>query len=94
MKNSFELQKNGKVAQTCFANAEKKLIVTANNTGYGFNFKYREMAVESQVKFHNLFGFNLKASWSKGRNITPAYSQSVMESIGFTLVKRGDIPTF
>lgn len=94
MKTAFEIQKNGKVATTCFAHPEKKIIVPANYTGYGFNLRYNEMPVSDLNEFHRMFGFNLKTSWSKGRNIKPSYSEATLKSIGFVVVKRGDQPLF
>jgi len=89
MKTTFTTLKNGKNDTTVFANPITKEIVLANRNSFGYN-------VLAQIgnDFYNKYGKNLKTSQGKSDYTKFYYSQKSMESVGFVLVKRGEMPLF
>ena len=87
MKTNFDLLKNGKVAVTVWANQETKEIYPANSNSFGYNACY---VIGNQ--FWNKYGKNLKSSQGKFDCNRFYYSAKQMQSVGFELVKRGDLP--
>ena len=86
MTNTFNLLKNGKVATAVWANPTTKEIYPANRNSFGYNAQHRY-----NDEFYQKYGKDLKLNAGKvarGR----FYSQRSMESVGFKLVMRGDIP--
>lgn len=86
MKTQFELQKNGKVATSVWANIETKEIYPANKNSFGFN------ALKQFDEFYDKYGKNLKTNQGKSDYTKFYYSEKSMLSVGFKLVKRGDVP--
>jgi len=87
--NQFDLQKNGKVAVSVFANAETKEIVSANKNSFGFNH-----IQQIGSDFYSKYGKNLKTNQGKRDYTQFTYSEKAMNSVGFVLVKRGENPIF
>ncbi len=87
MKTQFTILKNGKNSETVFANKETKQIVIANKNSFGFNV----LAIIGD-EFYNEYGKNLKTNQGKSDYTKFYYSEKSMNSIGFFIVKRGDIP--
>jgi len=83
MENSFKTLKNGKNAQTVFANPTTKKIV-ANKNSFGHN-----VICYSDKEF-DAIATNLKRNQGKSDYTKFSYSQSDVESLGFVLVKRGE----
>lgn len=90
MENQFKLLKNGKVAETVWANFETKEIYPANRNSFGYNAN--QASYDSE--FYKKYGCNLKLNQGKSDYTKFYYSAKSMESIGFRLVKRGDLPLF
>lgn len=86
MKTIFTTLKNGKNSESVFANPSTKQIVSANKNSFGFNvicYKDREF---------DALATNLKRNQGKSDYTQFTYSQRDVESLGFQLVKRGDLP--
>jgi hypothetical protein len=88
MTTQFNTFKNGKVSKTVFANATTKQIVIANRNSFGCNVR---CGIDSE--FDKLAN-NLKKNLGNNRNNGFSYSQRDVESLGFVLVKNGDMPLF
>jgi len=86
MKSQFELLKSGKVAQTVWANPTTKEIYPANKNSFGYN------AIHRYDEFREKYGKNLKINQGKSDYTQFTYSAKSMESVGFKLVKRGEMP--
>lgn len=87
MKAKFELLKNGKVATAVWANPKTKEIYPANKNSFGYNVEYK-----LADWFYNKYGKNLKQNQGKGNYTKFYYSAKSMESVGFKLVTRGEMP--
>lgn len=87
MKNTFETLKNGKVAVTVWANPVTKEIYPANRNSFGYNALYT-----LGDDFYNKYGKNLKHNQGKVDYSKFYYSAKSMESVGFKLVTRGEMP--
>lgn len=87
MNANFDLLKNGKVAKTVWANVETKEIYQANSNSFGYN-----ALMDRDDDFYKKYGVNLKISWTKSYHSLPCYSAKQMKSVGFVLVKRGEVP--
>ena len=87
MKTNFDLLKNGKVSKTVWANVETKEIYQANSNSFGYN-----ALMDRDDDFYKKYGVNLKISWTKSYHSLPCYSAKQMQSVGFVLVKRGEVP--
>ena len=87
MKTNFDLLKNGKVSKTVWANVETKEIYKANSNSFGYN-----ALMDRDDDFYKKYGVNLKISWTKSYHSLPCYSAKQMQSVGFQLVKRGELP--
>lgn len=89
MKVTFELLKNGKVAKTVFANPATKEIVIANRNSFGHNVEriYGDA-------FYEKYGKDLKTNQGKSDYTKFYYSEKSMNSLGFVLVTRGQMPLF
>ena len=87
MKNTFELLKNGNVAETVWANPSTREIVKANRNTFGYN-----MLVDYRSAFYSKYGINMKSNQGKSSRSGFSYSARQMESIGFQLVMRGSAP--
>ena len=87
MKTNFDLLKNGNVAKTVWANEETKEIYPANNNSFGYN-----ALMNRNDSFYKKYGVNFKISWTKSYHSLPCYSAKQMQSVGFQLVKRGELP--
>lgn len=86
MKAAFETLKNGKNAVTVFANKTTKQIVKANRNSFGHN-----VICGLDEDFGRL-AINLKKNQGKADYRQFTYSQKDVESLGFELVKRGEMP--
>ena len=87
MKTNFDLLKNGKVAQTVWANKTTKEIFPANRNSFGYNMN------ANLVEFSKAYGhLDLKKHQGKGDYSMFYHSAKQMESLGFQLVKRGENP--
>ena len=84
MKNQFETLKNGKNAQTVFANPTTKQIVIANKNSFGFN------VICGSDKEFDIIADGLKRNQGKSNYSQFSYSEKAVESLGFILVKRGE----
>jgi hypothetical protein len=90
MTTQFKTLKNGKNAQSVFANYETKKIVSANRNSFGYNVKagfdkeFDELASKNDLKK------NLGKNWRKGFS----YSKKDVESLGFILILRGETILF
>lgn len=89
----FKLFKNGKVTETCYANALTKEIYPANSTGYGYN-----AICDTDDDFFAKYGKDLKqtklTTKNNSRYLVKYYSDSQMNNAGFKLVFRGSKPLF
>ena len=88
MKSTFDLLKNGKSAQTVWANPTTKDIVMANRNPFGWNYFQ-----QGDEDFRKKYGYDMKSTQGKGSNYHYFYhSAKSMVEAGFQLVKRGDSP--
>ena len=86
MTNTFNLLKNGKVANAVWANPTTKEIYPSNRNSFGYNAQRR-----LGDDFYNKYGKDLKVNPGKvARGYF--YSAKSMESVGFKLVVRGEMP--
>jgi len=87
MKNSKEITKlkNGKVSENVWVNKNTNEIYPANKNSFGFN----ALSVIGD-DFYSKYGKDLKTNQGKSDYTKFYYSAKSMESVGFTLVKRGD----
>jgi len=85
MKTNFETLKNGKNAQTVWANPTTKEIVIANRNPFGYN-----MTRGFDTDFDRKYGDSLKTTQGKGNYQYFYYSAKSMQSVGFQLVMRGE----
>ena len=86
MKTTFVTLKNGKNAENVWANILTKEIYPANKNSFGFN------ALKKYDDFYDKYGKNLKTNQGKSDYTKFYYSEKSMQSIGFQLVKRGEMP--
>lgn len=86
MKN-INLLKNGKNAETVWANPDTQEIYPANKNSFGYNAKYI-----SGDWFYKKFGKDMPLNQGKADPRKFYYSAKSMESAGFRLVKRGSNP--
>lgn len=84
MKSTFATLKNGKNAETVWANPTTKEIVLANRNSFGFNME-TDIDSEFDAKYRGLPVNQGKSDYRKFY-----YSAKSMQSIGFQLVKRGE----
>jgi hypothetical protein len=87
MKNTFELLKNGKVATAVWANPTTKEIYPANRNSFGWNA--RQIIGND---FFNKYGKDLKTTQGRVDYRSFFYSARSMESVGFKLILRGQMP--
>lgn len=87
MKTQFDLLKNCKNATTVWANAETKEIVIANRNSFGYNYQ-----IKTDDEFDEKYGRNLKHNQGKADYTLFYNSAKSMQSCGFKLVKRGEMP--
>ena len=87
MKTSFDLLKNGKVAQSVWANPTTKEIYPSNKNSFGFNAVCR-----IGDYFWEKYGKNMKVNQGKADCRSFYYSAKSIQQNGFQLVKRGDNP--
>lgn len=84
MKNEFKLLKNGKNAETVWANPTTKEITIADRNSFG----YFKIAGRDQ-DFEKKYGCNMRKNQGKSNYRQFSYSQNQMQEIGFQLVMRG-----
>lgn len=88
MKNQFSLLKNGKNAETVWANAETGEIYPANRNSFGYN----ALQAGYETEFYKKYGCNMKLNRPNTRHGRYSYSARQMQEIGFKLVMRGSEP--
>ena len=86
MKTKFDLLKNGKNSQSVWANAKTKEIYPANKNSFGYNAQKRF------DDFYEKYGQNLKVNQGKSDYHLFYYSEKSMQSVGFELITRGEMP--
>lgn len=87
MKTSFDLLKNGKVGTAVWANPTTKETYPANRNSFGWNAEYH-----LGNAFYEKYGKNLKTTQGRANSRMFYYSAKSMESVGFKLVLRGEMP--
>lgn len=89
MKNTFDLLKNGKVAEAVWANVSTKEIYPAHRSSFGYN----ALKADYKSQFYTKYGHDMKINQGKGRNYKQfTYSAKSMQEKGFKLVLRGEMP--
>jgi len=88
MTTTFKILKNGKNAQTVFANPTTNKIVIANRNSFGYN------VICGIDKDFDAIAINLKRNQGKSDYKKFSYSQKDVESLGFKLITRGENPLF
>ena len=86
MKTTFDTLKNGKNAQTVWANPTTKEIYQANRNSYGYN----ALQAPYDSEFYKKYGCNMKLNQGKYNGSQFSYSAKQMQSVGFQLVMRGE----
>lgn len=87
MTNKFETFKNGKVRVTVWANQTTKEVVIANRNSFGYNYM---KGIDAE--FDKKYGCNLKSEQGKSNYRCFYNSAKSMQSVGFKLVKNGEMP--
>jgi len=87
MKTSFDILKNGKNAQTVWANATTNEIVLANRNPFGYNCT---RGLDSD--FDRKYGDSMKTTQGRSNYHYFYYSAKSMQEAGFILVMRGHSP--
>jgi hypothetical protein len=87
MRTQFETLKNGKNAKTVWANVQTKEIVNANRNPFGHN-----CTRGLDHDFDRKYGDFMKTTQGRSNYHYFYYSARSMESIGFKLVLRGEMP--
>lgn len=87
MINKFETFKNGKVKVTVWANQTTKEIVLANRNSFGYNYM---KGIDAE--FDKKYGYKLKSEQGKSNYRYFCNSAKSMQSVGFKLVKNGEMP--
>jgi hypothetical protein len=87
MKNTFDLLKNGKVATAVWANPTTNETYPANRNSFGWN---AERVIGDA--FYQKYGVDLKTTQGRVNYRRFFYSAKSMESVGFKLVLRGELP--
>jgi hypothetical protein len=86
---TFELLKNGNIAQSVWANKETKEIYPANRNSFGYNAQY-----VLADWFYNKYGKSMKTTQGKADSSKFYYSAKSMAENGFVLCLRGTAPLF
>lgn len=88
MENQFKTLKNGKVAVAVWANPTTNEIYPAHRNSFGYN----ALQAGYDSEFYKKYGCNMKLNSPNTRHGSYSYSARQMESIGFKLVTRGEMP--